>query len=573
MTNRELESVLKQIESLLDLHGENSFKSRAYGRAARAIRSSAFDVISAVSNGDAIEVDGVGAGLSEEIRELVETGTSSQREDLLERTPNGLLDVLQIRGLGSKKVKALWEGLGIESLDDLEREARSGAVASQKGFGKKTAENILKAIAEMKANQGKVRFHQAESIATQLVEKIAPLDSVERIETTGRLRRAAEVFSLIEFVAIADGERLLSDLQENRLLSDLALTTGRITGRFDGSLPVRIHLTDPDRYALALHRTTGSSDYRFMFSIPLEKKGMVIEDDRLMEGERIHPVASEEDLFRIAGMQFVPPELREGIDEVPLALQNALPHLIERSDMKGLLHVHSTWSDGRNSIAEMAAAAETAGYEYLLMCDHSKAAFYANGLDEKRLEEQGKEIDEVNRAYDPEKFRVLKGIECDIMADGSLDLADDALAALDAVVISVHSSFTLSSEAQTARICRALEHPYASILAHPTGRLLLTRKGYGVDLKEVVKTASEHRKVVELNANPYRLDLDWRTLRYARRKGVPVAINPDAHGVEEISYVDIGIRIGRKAGLEAGDVLNTLSPTAFLARIAEARGA
>ena len=569
MTNRELESVLKQIESLLDLHGENSFKSRAYGRAARAIRASSLDIAGLVEREEPIDVDGIGQGLSAEIRELVTTGTSAQREDLLERTPNGLLDVLQIRGLGSKKVRALWDQLGIESIDDLEREAASGAVAEQKGFGKKTAENILRSIAEMRANQGKVRLHRARAIGDQLVESIGALPSVAKVEVTGRLRRGAEVFGRIDLLALADIASIIGELAELSILSDVTADEKRrrVTARYDGSVPIVIHLCDADHYALTLHRTTGSSDYLFMTSIPLEQQGMRIEGDRLLKGSEEIAVATEEDLFRVAGMQTVPPELREGIDEVPLALKQELPRLVERSEMRGLLHVHSRWSDGRNSIEELAEAAVASGFEYLLMCDHSKAAFYANGLDEKRLEEQGREIDEINKRYDPDEFRILKGIECDIMSDGSLDLSEDALASLDCVVISVHSSFTLPIEEQTDRVCRALSHPHASILAHPTGRLLLTRKGYAIDLRRVIKTAADQGKIIELNANPFRLDLDWRMIRYARRTSVPIAINPDAHAIADIDYVDLGVRIGRKAGLERGDVVNTLSASEFLATV------
>jgi len=276
------------------------------------------------------------------------------------------------------------------------------------------------------------------------------------------------------------------------------------------------------------------------------------------------PVATEEELFDLAGMQPIPPDLREGIDEVPLALEGKIPDLLRREDLKGVLHVHSVWSDGRNTLEEMAEGARLRGYSYLLICDHSKAAFYANGLDEKRLLEQGKEIDEINSRYDPEEFRLLKGTECDILADGSLDLAEDALASLDAVVISVHSSFTLPLEEQTDRICRALENRYATILAHPTGRILLTRGEYRVDLQRVISTAADAGKFVELNANPFRLDLDWRMVRFARRKGVLVGIDPDAHAVGELDYVDYGLRMARKAGLTAGDVLNGLSADDFL---------
>lgn len=571
MNNRELESILKQMESLLDLHGENSFKSRAYGRAARTIRSAAVDIVARVEGGEEIGLDGIGAGLSAEIVEIVRTGTSSQREDLLERTPNGLLDVLSIRGLGSKKVRALWDGLGVESLEDLERAAHAGDVGRLKGFGAKTEQNILSSIRDLKANRGKFRLNRATELSSELHALLSSFSSVQRVETTGRLRRTAEVYALLEFVAVADPLLLVADLERVELIDQVSHDGAILRFLYDANVKVRLHLTTEEQFILARHRTTGSSDYLFMVTIPLEKEGFVIEDDLLKKQGAVVPISSEDELYKLGGMVPIPPELREGIDEVPLALESRLPSPVNRSDMRGLLHVHSTWSDGRNSVEEMAESAQSAGYEYLLMCDHSKAAFYANGLDEKRIEEQGREIDEINKRYDPDGFRVLKGIECDIMADGTLDIDDDILASLDCVVISVHSSFTLPEEAQTDRICRALEHPYSSILAHPTGRLLLTRKGYPVDLKRVVETAAQYDKIVELNANPYRLDLDWRTLRFARRQGVPVAINPDAHATADIAFVECGIAMARKAGLTAGDVLNTLKRDEFLARVQRPR--
>lgn len=573
MTNREIEKVLSTIERLMELHGENAFRSRAYGRAARAIRSSTIDVAARIAEGSDLGIDGIGAGLTAEIGEILETGTSSGLEDLLERTPNGLLDVLQIRGLGSKKVRTLWTELGIESIDDLERSARAGAVSALKGFGAKTEQNILSGIQELRSNLGKVRLHTATILAEDLVALLSALDSVSRVEPTGRLRRGAEVFSLLEFLLVVDDPKaLLAELDRYDEVEELKQKERTILFGFRGESRVRLHLSDDASWPVDLHQTTGSSDYLFMFSIPFEKRGYRFEEGRVLKDREPVTVAGESDLFELAGMQQIPPELREGIDEVTNAIDGVVPKLVRREDLRGVLHVHSTWSDGRNSVGELAEAARARGFAYLLMCDHSKAAFYANGLDERRLEEQGREIDRVNEKYDPAEFRVLKGIECDILSDGSLDLADDALAALDCVVISVHSSFTLEEEAQTDRICRALEHPAAGILAHPTGRLLLTRKGYRVDLQRVIAHADEFGKFVELNANPYRLDLDWRMLRYARRRGVLVGIDPDAHAVGELDYVDYGIRMARKAGLEAKDVLNALDADTFLRTVASSGG-
>jgi DNA polymerase (family 10) len=308
-----------------------------------------------------------------------------------------------------------------------------------------------------------------------------------------------------------------------------------------------------------------------MISIPLHERGYELREDGLFKDGELVALGSEEELFELAGMQFIPPEIREGIDEVRRALDGELPELVRSEHLRGMLHVHSTWSDGRSSIADIAEHVRGLGYSYLLMTDHSKAAFYANGLDERRLEQQGHEIDEVNKGYDPAGFRVLKGIECDILGDGSLDLSDDALAALDAVVISVHSQFTLPIQEQTERICRALEHRYSTILGHSTGRLILKRKGYDVDLRQVIETAAQHGKCIELNCNPMRLDLNWRMVRHARRKGIPIAINPDAHSLADFNNMRHGLTMARKAWLTPEGTLNAMGVEEFLGFAAQAR--
>ena len=480
--------------------------------------------------------------------------------------------MLRVRGLGAKKVQALWKELGVESLDDLEARGDAGEIAGLKGFGKKTQENILARVAELKSNMGKLRLNQATILANELLPLLRNLPEVSKAEIAGRLRRGGEEFSALEFVLESDDiDKVEEEIRNTGTLTSVSRVNGAIAGLYDETCKVFIYVADASRYVATLHQRSSASDYRFMVSIPLHDRGYELEDDCLLKDGQNVALTSETELYELADMQFIPPELREGLDEVRCALDHKLPTLVEHQDLQGVLHVHSTWSDGRSSIQEIAERVHSLGYRYLLMCDHSKAAVYANGLDENRLASQGFEIDEINKQYDPTEFRVLKGIECDILTDGSLDLADDALAALDCVVISVHSNFTLPEEAQTDRVCRALENKYASILAHPTGRLILTRKGYPINLQRVISHAAEQGKYVELNANPYRLDLDWRMLRYAGRKGVKVAINPDAHSLPEFDYLHYGVTIARKGWLRKEDVLNTLSTDDFLEAIKASR--
>ncbi len=570
MTTGQVREILSQIEKLVELHGESSFKARAYSRASRALKSSGVDVETAVREGTLLSVEGIGKGIGAEIEELVETGKSEQHQALLAKTPPGLLDVLKIRGLGAKKVRTLYFDVGIESLGELEYACKENRVALLKGFGQKTQEKILAGIEELRANQGKFRFDMAYRIGQELLPKLEALPSVSRVDISGRLRRGAEEFDSVSFVVEAENaNQVENDLAQAELLEKIEKYGDRITGIYDESFTIKIDVASREKYVGVLHQRSAPNDYRFMVSIPLHDNGYELTEDGLYKDNELVALDSEEDLYKLADLQFIPYELREGINEVRKALHKDIPELVTMEDMKGAMHVHSTWSDGGYPIKEIAEHVRSRGYRYLLMCDHSKAAVYANGLDEKRLEEQGKEIDEINKQYDPAEFRVLKGIECDILTDGRLDLDNDALAALDAVVISVHSNFTLSLEEQTARICRALEHPYSTILGHPTGRLLLSRKGYEVDLQQVITTAAKNGKAIELNANPYRLYLSWRMVKYAVSKGVKIAINPDAHSLADFENVKFGVTMARKGWLTPDMLLNAMDADAFQAWASE----
>jgi DNA polymerase (family 10) len=566
MTARDVAKVLGEIETLLELHGDNDFKSRAYGRAARALETSGVDLEGVVRGGGEIDVPGVGKALGAEVREIVETGTSSQLEELRGATPPGLLDILKIRGLGAKKVRAIHTQLGVETLADLEKAAQEDRIAALAGFGAKSQAKILEGLKELRSNLGRFRLNTATEMAEYIRDALDGMPSVARADIAGRLRRGGEEFSALGFVVDASSpEELERDLRDAALLTEISLKDGRITGLFDNHCAVRIDLPPRESYFAVLHQRTGASDYCFMMSIPLHDRGYDLRDDGLFRDGAPVALGSEEELFALAGMQTIPPELREGIDEVRRSIDGTLPELVEAEDVKGMLHVHSTWSDGRSPIADIAEHVRGLGYSYLLITDHSKSAIYANGLDERRLAAQGREIDEINGRYDPSEFRVLKGIECDILADGTLDYDDDVLASLDAVVASVHSSFSMPMEEQTERICRALSNRWVTILGHSTGRLILKRKGYEVDLRRVINTAAEHGKSIELNCNPMRLDLNWRMVKYARRKGVPIAINPDAHSLADFNNMRYGITMARKGWLTREGLLNAMSADAFRA--------
>ncbi len=566
MTSRQVARTLYAIETHLQLQGENDFKSRAYARAARALETSGLASVELDNEREWSTIPGIGKALASEIREIIETGTSSQLESLKAVTPPGLLEILEIPKLGAKKVRALHMQLGIATLGELEYAARENRIATLPGFGQKSQENILAGLLEVKRVRGMFRIDVAEREGKHLIELLRGLPSVRRADPGGRLRRGAEEYEHLDIVVASDDPAAVErELAATGHLDELEREDRTISGVIDQCWLARVHVARPEVYPVALHQWSGASDYRFMVSIPLADRGYELREDGLYKNDELVPVGSEEELFDLAGMQYIEPELREGIDEVRQALDRTIPELITPADMKGALHVHSVWSDGRSKIVDIAEHVRSLGYRYLLMCDHSKAAFYANGLDEGRLAEQGREIDELNRRWDPAEFRVLKGIECDVLPDGRMDLSDDALASLDAVVASIHSSFGLPEEAQTERLLAALEHPSVTIIGHPTGRLILGRKGYPVDLKRVIDRAAELGKSIELNANPHRLDLSWRMVRHATRKGVKVAINPDAHSLEDFDNVRHGVKLGRKGWLTRGDLLNAMDAEAFLA--------
>lgn len=561
MTPREAAYLFHEIQTLLDLHGADEFRSRAYGRAARALETAgSLDLREVIASGNVSSIAGIGKGLAPELSEIVTSGTSSQLEELRAITPPGLLEMLKIRGLGAKKVRSIHLSLGITTLASLEEACRANRVASLPGFGGKSQANILEGLEELRRNRGRVRIDVADQIATTLRDAFIEFCGVRRCQIAGRLRRGGEDFDRLSLVAVADPESLAAALRSETFIGDLRVDRDSVRGMTPEGLPVAIHCTDDQGFAIALFQHTGSSDHLMMVGIALERQGLVLDEQGLHDADESIPVAAEEDIYRHAGLPFIVPELREGIDEVPCGIEGRLPRALAIDDLRGMIHVHSTWSDGRNTIDELARYVQHLGYRYLLITDHSKAAFYANGLDEKRLKEQGREIDELNSQFDPEAFVILKGIECDILADGSLDLADDALAALDAVIVSIHSRFDLPRQAQTERIVRALEHPSTTILGHPTGRLILGRKGYEIDHRLVIDTAARLGAGIEINANPRRLDLSWRMVRYAVSKSVPIAIAPDAHALEHFDYMRYGVMIARKGGLASDLTINTMSP-------------
>jgi DNA polymerase (family 10) len=568
-------SILDDVGDLMELRGGNPFEARAYHNAARTIGALDDDLDELVRTGAIANVPGLGKTLVQRVTELVTTGQMAFHQELLAEIPAGMRAMLRIPGLGPKRVRQLHEALGIATLDELRAAAESNRIATLPGFGAKSQENVLKGLAFLSQHEDHYLFPVAEADATAVAEALRTLPQVVRLSIAGSLRRRKEIVKDVDMVAsVARDEDRSAVMDALVALPQVVSVTGKgdtktsVVLRPGIALDLRV-VTD-DEYPYALHHFTGSRDHNIALRGRAQRDGIKINEYGLFRGEERIPVADEHEFYRALGMHYVEPEMREDRGEIELALAGELPMLVTEADLHGILHVHSTWSDGQVGIREMAEATLALGKSYLGMCDHSKAAAYANGLNEDAVRRQHEEIDQVNEEL-AGRLRILKGTECDILKDGALDYDDATLASFDFVVASIHSHFQLAPAEQTQRLLRALENPYISILGHPTGRLLLQRDGYNPDLEVVIDRAGELGVAIELNADPHRLDLDWRWHRRAVERGVLIPINPDAHSPAGLANIRYGVGIARKGWLTPADVLNTRSADDLLAYFAQQR--
>lgn len=568
MRAAEVADLLEEIGHLLDFKGENPFKVRAYRNAARALADLDEPLETLVAEGRLREVAGVGAAIADKIAAYTETGTIPLLERLRQEIPVGVLDLLAVPGLGPKRARAAFESLGVASLDDLEGAARSGRLAEVPGFGEKTAKTVLANVARAREFTGRWLAAEARPLAERLVASLREHPAVRRAEIAGGLRRAMETVHDIDLVAASDDPAAV--IEGFVALPPIAGVTGRgdtkVSVRLAGGIPADLRVVGPDGFPFALQYLTGSQAHNTRLRGLAKRLGLRLNEYGLFREDGAQVACDDEAaVYRALGLAWIPTELREDRGEIEAALEGELPELIRVTDLRGVVHVHTDWSDGRASIATMAVAAQKAGYEYLVVCDHSRSATYAGGLDADRLLAQREEIERVNAELDG--FTVLAGCEVDVLADGSLDFPDDVLAGLDVVVASVHSRLGLPREEQTARYLRALENPWLDILGHPLGRVLNRRSGADLEMERVLDAAAEHGVALEVNVDPHRLDLDWRWHRAAVERGIRLAIDPDAHGPETIAYLEQGIGIPRKGGLTKRDIINTLPLDGFRAAL------
>ena len=597
MTKNEIAGVLDEIGVLLELKGENPFKVRAYHAGAQALETLEEEVGTVIAEDRLQAITGIGEALAKKITELHATGRLGFHEKLKASIAPGLVEMLEIPGLGAKKIKALHERLGISSVAELARACQEGRVAALDGFGEKSQEKILTGIRNREAYAQRHLWWEAYAVAEPVLQGLRALPQVQRAEHAGSLRRGLETVGDLDFLVAAEAWAPIVEWFTTRpeVREVTAKGETKASVRYAGGLQADLRIVPPAQYVFALHHFTGSKDHNVQMrqraltrGLSLSEWGLTsVADGRTSNAQRptanaesnggkiagtkqqsglklktqnakLKTIQTEEDIFDALGLHYIPPELREGLGEIEVAEKGELPRLVEVADIRGVFHNHTTASDGRNTLAEMVAAAQAHGWEYLGIADHSKASFQANGLDETRLRKQIAEINALNRSG---RFttHVFTGVECDILPDGRLDLGEAVLRELDYVVVSVHSAFTQSEAEMTARIIRAIEHPCTTMLGHPTGRLLLKREGYLVNVAEVIDAAVANHVSIELNADPQRLDLDWRHWRRAAERGLQCVINPDAHDTAGLDYVRAGINAARKGWLTAEQVLNTRS--------------
>jgi DNA polymerase (family 10) len=546
---------LKLCIQLLELHDENPFKIRSYQGGLNALERLDQDLM-AMNLQDLGAIPGIGKSILEAIQSLKETGTFPALDALIGQTPAGVLEILQVKGLGPKKVQVLWKELGITSTHELMEACQSGKVAQTKGFGEKTQETIIQSLLFKASTSGKWLYADIEeaidSLANQWQQQLAPA----QVRIVGDFARRLEIISEGEYlIASADLHAIKSSLTQlagitwNKALSGPMTWRGKLE---EPELQLVIQFCSPEELA--------SKELLFVAS-KAHLSSYVNEQETVGELIRKSKFESEVDFFQLNNLQFIPREMREGMGEVEQAKAGTVPVLIENRDLKGILHNHSTYSDGKHSLRQMAEHCKALGYEYLGISDHSRTASYAGGLEIEKVAKQQAEIELLNQELGP--FRIFKGIESDILPDGSLDYPTEVLRSFDFIVSSVHSVLNMDLKRATDRLLTAIHNPYTTILGHPTGRLLLRREGYPIDHKAIIDACAEKQVVIEINANPWRLDLDWRWVRYAMEQGVMLTINPDAHEMEGYADMQYGVWIGRKGGLTKELTLNALSGVAI----------
>ena len=564
MSNAELARRLDQLADLSEIDGDNPFRVRAYRNAARRLRELEEQITDLLDHGaDLTEIEGIGKEIAEKLRDMVQTGRLKQLDELAERVPIGLTEVVRVKGVGPKHARTLWLEVGVTDVDELEKATKGGKLAGLPGFGAKTQENVLKGIDAYRRNTGRALLGEIDAVIAPLIERLRNAKGVSRVEVAGSYRRRRETVGDVDLLAIAASPEDVTKAFTSYGEVDDVLGSGdtRSSVRLASGLQVDLRVVPEEAFGAALMYFTGSKDHNVALRQRAIDRGLRLNEYGLFEGTEDDPHAkrvagvSEEEIYQRLGLAWVPPELREDRGEIAASAEGRLPELLTQDDLRGDLHMHSTWSDGKNTLSEMIAACVERGYAYMAITDHSKALAMTGGMDEAKLARQWEELDELTA--DRNDITVLRGMEVDILRDGSLDLSDDWLARLDIVLVSVHSHFGLSRADQTARVVKAVSHPMVNVLAHPTARMLGERDPIDLDLGEVFDACLANQVAVEHNASVPRLDLSDTHLIAARKRGLVVSMGTDAHAVKQLDAMRFGVDQARRAWLGKDDVLNT----------------
>ena len=561
MENKTIADIFTEIADILDIQGENPFRIRSYRNAARTIEDMSQNLGDLVKAGKSLEeIPGIGKSISEKIQEILSTGKCRSLEELRSQVPTGLTELLKLEGLGPKKVKILHEELKVDSVDRLEKAARAGRLRNLPGMGLKTEEKILKSIEHYRSGMGRFKLSVGFQYAEALIKHMKGTPGLKRLDPAGSFRRRRETIGDLDILAICGkGCKAMERFTGYGDVAEvLAKGETKSSIRLKCGLQVDLRVLEEESYGAALHYFTGSKAHNVAIRERAKEMGLKVSEYGVFRAkdEKRLSGAEEEEVFKAVGLPLIPPELREDRGEIQAAEKGKLPRLIELSQIRGDLQMHSTASDGKNSILEMAHKAKEMGYAYIAITDHSKAVRVAGGMDEKQLANHLKEIEKANSQISG--VRILKGVEVDILADGTLDLKDDILEECEVVLASVHSRFNMEEGEMTRRVIKAVQNPNVKILAHPTGRLILEREPFKIDLKEVIQAAIDHGVIMEINAYPDRLDLKDGDARMARDMGARLAIDTDAHSTLQLELMKFGVFTARRGWVEAGDVINTL---------------
>ncbi|MBN2439723.1 MAG: DNA polymerase/3'-5' exonuclease PolX [Spirochaetales bacterium] len=565
MTNKEVAHFLHEIGILKELAGENPFKTRAFQFAARTIETLTETIETLVKEGRVTDIKGIGKGLATTIEEIVHTGTCGELEELKASIPEGILDILELQGMGPKKVRAVWQKLGITTIGELEYACMENRLITLEGFGEKSQAKILAAIEYKKKYKGTYLLHEALTVAQEILSRLQTLHLFKTVDLAGSLRRGKKFVKDADILVVplpdADPEKCkeaLINLGDNREMGDGLISAGstKVSIRRYG-LQVDFRIIESKSFASAYQHFTGSKEHNTHLRSRAKTLGLKMNEYGVFQEETPLPITDEASVYATIGLPWIPPEIREGGEEIDAAHKGTLPLLVETQDIKGMIHVHSNYSDGSNTIEELARECIRRGYAYLCLSDHSQTAFYAGGLRPERLLSQIDEIKELNKKLAP--FTIFCGIESDILTNGNLDYPDEILMKLDFVIGSIHSKLNMGMEEATARLLGAIKNPFLTILGHISGRLLLSREGYPLDEDKILDALAKHDVVLEHNCNPHRLDPDWSFMKKAVSRNIRISINPDAHNLDGFDDIRFGLTMARKAWLGKENILNCMT--------------